>query len=224
MEKDLSLLENKIKYKFKDISLLKLALTHSSFEKTLNNENLEFLGDRVLGLVIAEKLIKDYPSADEGSLDKMLSSLVNGNTCFMVANNLALGDFILLGSTERSSLGNKKKSILSNACESILGAVYRDSDFVIVKKLILELWREHIHNIDQNLIDPKSFLQEWTLKKYKKLPEYKTLSKEGPDHEPIFEIELKFMNYKKAFSKAGSIKEAEKLAAESFIQLNKIIQ
>ena len=224
MEKDLSLLEKKIKYKFKDISLLKLALTHSSFEKTLNNENLEFLGDRVLGLVIAEKLIKDYPSADEGSLDKMLSSLVNRNTCFMVANNLVLGDFILLGSTERSSLGNKKKSILSNACESILGAVYRDSDFVIVKKLILELWREHIHNIDQNLIDPKSFLQEWTLKKYKKLPEYKTLSKEGPDHEPIFEIELKFMNYKKAFSKARSIKEAEKLAAESFIQLNKIIQ
>ena len=224
MEKDLSLLEKKIKYKFKDISLLKLALTHSSFEKTLNNENLEFLGDRVLGLVIAEKLIKDYPSADEGSLDKMLSNLVNRNTCFMVANNLALGDFILLGSTERSSLGNKKKSILSNACESILGAVYRDSDFVIVKKLILELWREHIHNIDQNLIDPKSFLQEWTLKKYKKLPEYKTLSKEGPDHEPIFEIELKFMNYKKAFSKARSIKEAEKLAAESFIQLNKIIQ
>lgn len=224
MEKDLSLLEKKIKYKFKDISLLKLALTHSSFEKTLNNENLEFLGDRVLGLVIAEKLIKDYPSADEGSLDKMLSSLVNRNTCFMVANNLALGDFILLGSTERSSLGNKKKSILSNACESILGAVYRDSDFVIVKKLILELWREHIHNIDQNLIDPKSFLQEWTLKKYKKLPEYKTLSKEGPDHEPIFEIELKFMNYKKVFSKARSIKEAEKLAAESFIQLNKIIQ
>ena len=224
MERDLSLLEKKIKYKFKDISLLKLALTHSSFEKTLNNENLEFLGDRVLGLVIAEKLIKDYPSADEGSLDKMLSSLVNRNTCFMVANNLALGDFILLGSTERSSLGNKKKSILSNACESILGAVYRDSDFVIVKKLILELWRERIHNIDQNLIDPKSFLQEWTLKKYKKLPEYKTLSKEGPDHEPIFEIELKFMNYKKAFSKARSIKEAEKLAAESFIQLNKIIQ
>ncbi len=224
MEKDLSLLEKKIKYKFKDISLLKLALTHSSFEKTLNNENLEFLGDRVLGLVISEKLIKDYPSADEGSLDKMLSSLVNRNTCFMVANNLALGDFILLGSTERSSLGNKKKSILSNACESILGAVYQDSDFVIVKKLILELWREHIHNIDQNLIDPKSFLQEWTLKKYKKLPEYKTLSKEGPDHEPIFEIELKFMNYKKAFSKARSIKEAEKLAAESFIQLNKIIQ
>ena len=224
MKKHLSLLEKKIKYKFKDISLLKLALTHSSFEKTLNNENLEFLGDRVLGLVIAEKLTKDYPSADEGSLDKMLSSLVNRNTCFMVANNLALGDFILLGSTERSSLGNKKKSILSNACESILGAVYRDSDFVIVKKLILELWREHIHNIDQNLIDPKSFLQEWTLKKYKKLPEYKTLSKEGPDHEPIFEIELKFMNYKKAFSKARSIKEAEKLAAESFIQLNKIIQ
>ena len=224
MEKDLSLLEKKIKYKFEDISLLKLALTHSSFEKTLNNENLEFLGDRVLGLAIAEKLIKDYPSADEGSLDKMLSSLVNRNTCFMVANNLALGDFILLGSTERSSLGNKKKSILSNACESILGAVYQDSDFVIVKKLILELWREHIHNIDQNLIDPKSFLQEWTLKKYKKLPEYKTLSKEGPDHEPIFEIELKFMNYKKAFSKARSIKEAEKLAAESFIQLNKIIQ
>ncbi len=223
MEKDLSLLEKKIKYKFKDISLLKLALTHSSFEKTLNNENLEFLGDRVLGLVIAEKLIKEYPSADEGSLDKMLSSLVNRNTCFMVASNLALGDFILLGSTERSSLGNKKKSILSNACESILGAVYRDSDFVIVKKLILELWREHIHNIDQNLIDPKSFLQEWTLKKYKKLPEYKTLSKEGPDHEPIFEIELKFKNYKKAFSKARSIKEAEKLAAESFIQINKII-
>ena len=129
MAKNLSILEKIISYYFKDKTLLKLAVTHKSFKKLESNENLEFLGDRVLGLVISEKLLIDKPGKQEGSLDKMLSSLVDRNACHEIAKKISLGDFILLGQTEKSSRGNNKKSILSDACEALLGAIYLDSSF-----------------------------------------------------------------------------------------------
>ena len=165
MEKNLSILEKKISYKFKDKTLLKLAVTHKSFKKLESNENLEFLGDRVLGLVISEKLLIDKPGKQEGSLDKMLSSLVDRNACHEIAKKISLGDFILLGQTEKSSLGNNKKSILSDACEALLGAIYLDSSFTQVRKVILALWKTKFDNIAEDIIDAKSMLQEWTLKK-----------------------------------------------------------
>ena len=223
MSKNLIILEKEISYKFKDKTLLKRAITHKSYKKLDNNENLEFLGDRVLGLVISEKLLIDKPSKQEGSLDKMLSNLVDRNACHDIAKSISLGDFILLGQTEKSSLGNKKKSILSDACEALLGAIYLDSSFTQVRKVILELWKTKFDNISENIIDAKSMLQEWTLKKYQTLPKYKTISKTGPDHNPEFKIQVEFMNYKKATGTSSSIKESEKNAALAFIEINKII-
>ena len=222
MAKNLSILEKEISYKFKDKTLLKRAVTHKSYNKQDSNENLEFLGDRVLGLVISEKLLIDKPSKQEGSLDKMLSSLVDRNACHEIAKNISLGDFILLGQTEKSSFGNKKKSILSDSCEALLGAIYLDSSFAQVRKVILTLWKTKFDNIAEDIIDAKSMLQEWTLKKYKTLPKYKTISKTGPDHNPEFKIQVEFMNYEKAIGTSSSIKESEKKAALDFIEKNKI--
>ena len=222
MVKNLSILENEISYKFKNKNLLKQALTHKSYKKSHSNESLEFLGDRVLGLVIAEKLIMDNPDKNEGSLDKIFSSLVDRNACYEVANEIFLGDYILLGQTEQSSFGSKKKSILSDACEAILGAIYLDSGFTNVQKVILTLWQDKLLNIEEDIIDAKSMLQEWTLKKYKALPTYKVVSKDGPDHDPKFKINVEFMNFQKATGNASSIKEAEKDAAHAFIKKNKI--
>tara|TARA_B110000014_G_scaffold215751_1_gene169566 strand:- start:2 stop:679 length:678 start_codon:yes stop_codon:yes gene_type:complete len=223
-KKEISDLENAISFKFKDQSILRRSLTHKSFNKDDNNEILEFLGDRVLGLVISEKLINDFPNDPEGVLDKRYSKLVNKETCHKVSQSLNLGDFILLGSTEISSKGNEKKSILADACESLIGAIYSDSGYEESRKFIFKFWNNEFESLDINLVDPKSFLQEWTLKRYKELPEYKLLDQSGPDHEPLFSVELSFKEYKKATEEGKSIKEAEMKAAESFIIFNKIVK
>ena len=221
--KEISDLENTISIKFKDQSILKRSLTHKSFDND-NNETLEFLGDRVLGLVISEKLISDFPNDSEGLLDKRYSKLVNKETCYKISQSLNLGDFILLGSTEINSKGSEKKSILADACESLIGAIYLDSGYEESKKFICNFWNGEFESMDSNLIDPKSFLQEWTLKRYKELPEYKLLDQSGPDHDPLFSVELSFKEYKKATEEGKSIKDAEMKVAESFIILNKIVK
>ena len=221
--KEISDLENTISIKFKDQSILKRSLTHKSFDND-NNETLEFLGDRVLGLVISEKLLNDFPNDSEGLLDKRYSKLVNKETCYKISQSLNLGDFILLGSTEINSKGNEKKSILADACESLIGAIYLDSGYEESKKFICNFWNDEFESMDSSLIDPKSFLQEWTLKRYKELPEYKLLDQSGPDHAPLFSVELSFKEYKKATNEGKSIKDAEMKAAESFIKLNKIVK
>ncbi len=223
-KKEISNLENTISFKFKDQSILRKSLTHKSFDNDDNNETLEFLGDRVLGLVISEKLINDFPNDSEGLLDKRYSKLVNKETCYKVSQSLNLGDFILLGSTEINSKGNEKKSILADVCESLIGAIYSDSGYEESKKFICKFWNEEFESLDSNLIDPKSFLQEWTLKRYKELPEYRLLDQSGPDHDPLFSVELSFKEYKKATNEGKSIKDAEMKAAESFIKLNKIVK
>ena len=222
-KKEISDLEKAISFKFKDQSILRRSLTHKSFDND-NNETLEFLGDRVLGLVISEKLISDFPNDSEGLLDKRYSKLVNKETCYKISQSLNLGDFILLGSTEINSKGNEKKSILADSCESLIGAIYLDSGYEESKKFICNFWNEEFESIDSNLIDPKSFLQEWMLKRYKELPEYKLLDQSGPDHAPLFSVELSFKEYKKATNEGKSIKDAEMKAAESFIKLNKIVK
>jgi len=224
-KKEISDLENAISFRFKDQSILKRSLTHKSFDKNNNNETLEFLGDRVLGLVISEKLIRDFPNDTEGLLDKRYSKLVNKETCHKISQSFNLGDFILLGPTEINSKGNEKKSILADACESLIGAIYSDSGYEESRKFIFKFWNKEFESLDSsNLIDPKSFLQEWTLKRYKELPEYKLLDQSGPDHDPLFSVELSFKEYMKATKEGKSIKDAEMKAAESFIRLNKIIK
>ena len=215
-------LQDAISYQFTEDKFLTRALTHKSYDKTNNNEQLEFLGDRILGLIIAEKLFSDNKNSNEGLLDKKFSKLVNKLTCAEIAKEISLGDYILLGSTEKASEGNKKTSILADTCEAILGAIYLDSSFTQVRKVILALWQIKFDNIAEDIIDAKSKLQEWTLKKYKTLPKYKTIGKTGPDHNPEFKIQVEFMNYKKAIGTSSSIKESEKNAALAFIEKNKI--
>ncbi len=224
-KKEISDLEKAISFKFKDQSILRRSLTHKSFDSDDSNETLEFLGDRVLGLVISEKLINDFPNDPEGLLDRRYSKLVNKETCYKVSQSLNLGDFILLGPTETSSQGNEKKSILADTCESLIGAIYSDSGYEESRKFILKFWNKEFESLDtNNLVDPKSFLQEWTLKRYKELPEYNLLNQSGPDHDPVFSVELSFKEYKKTTEEGKSIKDAEMKAAESFIRLNKIVK
>ena len=222
-KKEIADLEDILSYKFHDQSKIRKSLTHKSFDKIENNESLEFLGDRILGLVIAEKLIEDFPNDPEGLLDKRYSKLVNKDTCYNISHSLSLGDFILLGSTEISSKGNEKRSILADACEALIGAIYLDGGYEESKKFIIKFWNKEFQSMNINLIDSKSFLQEWTLKKYKKLPEYKLLDQSGPDHDPLFNVELSFKEFKKVKEEGKSIKDAEKKAAELFIKINKII-
>ena len=215
-------IQKKINYYFKDERILLRALTHKSKINELSNEVLEFLGDRVLSLIISEKLIEMYPSDKEGILDKKLSNLVDKHACLKIAKKIDLMEFILLGSTEIQSEGNLKKSILSNCCEALIGAIYEDGGYDEAKKFVLLFWDDLFKSLDLKPIDPKSALQEKLLKKYKKLPIYEIISKSGPDHSPVFCIEVSFEDYISAKAESSTVKEAEKLAATKFIESNKI--
>ena len=215
-------LQDFISYEFIEDKYLIRALTHKSFNKTNNNEQLEFLGDRILGLIIAEKLYSETENSNEGLLDKKFSKLVNKFTCAEIAKEISLGDYILLGNTEKASEGNKKTSILADTCEAILGAIYLDAGFLKTKEIILKLWHKQFMLLEENPIDSKSFLQEWTLKFAKDLPQYKVISKEGPDHKPVFKVEIKYKKFLTVIAKGATIKEAEMNAATKFIEKNKI--
>ena len=222
MSTDITELESKIDYNFRDKSILLQALTHKSVKNQISYEILEFLGDRVLSLIISEYLLKRYPNDKEGILDKKLSRLVDKDACLSIAKSIDLGKYIKLGSTEISSEGHKKSSILSDCCESLVGAIYNDAGLEDVKIFIYKLWNNLFDNLEAEPIDSKSALQEWTLKKYKELPTYTLKKQSGPDHSPIFLIELTFKFYTSVDANAGSIKEAEKIAASLFLERNNI--
>ena len=216
-------IEKLIGYKFKNKSILDEALTHKSFSSKKNNEILEFLGDRVLSMIVTKQLIKVYSKDDEGVLDKKLSKLVDKSACFLIAKKIKLNEFIKLGSTEIKSNGNNKKSILADCCEALIGAIFQDGGIEYVENFILSFWKEMLLNLDKRPIDHKSALQEWSLKKYQKVPIYNIAKQSGPDHSPTFLIEVSFKNYISAKAEANSIKDAEKKAANSFMEINKIL-
>ncbi len=203
-------LEKKLKINFKNKNLLIQSLTHKSYDKVNNFEKNEFLGDRVLGLVIAKKLLEIYPNEKEGILDKKFASLVNKKTCLQIANKLELEKYILI-------LNNKKKSIeekvLADSCESLIGSIYLDKGFAVVEKTILDLWSYHIKNSIITQIDAKTKLQELSLKKFKKLPIYKLISNTGPRHKPLFKVGVKLVDSKLYISEGKSKKDAEQNAA-----------
>ena len=213
MKIDYQILEKKIKIKFKNKDLLIKSLTHKSFNKESNNEKIEFLGDRVLGLVIAKKLLEIYPDEKEGILDKKFASLVNKKTCLEIAKKLELQKFIL---TFNLSYKTKiiEDKVLADSCEALLGAIYLDKGFNIVEKIILDLWSVQIKQSVITQIDAKTKLQEFSLKKFKKLPTYKIISNTGPRHKPLFKVAVKLDNTKFFISKGKSKKEAEQNAAE----------
>ncbi len=204
-------LEKKLKISFKNKSLLKQSLTHKSFDKINNNEKIEFLGDRVLGLVIAKKLLEMYPNEKEGILDKKFASLVNRNTCLEIAKKIELDRYILTFDQKRKNLIEDK--VIADCCEALIGGIYLDKGFNFTEKIIMNLWKIHIEKSVVTQIDAKTKLQEYSLKKFKKLPIYKLISNTGPRHKPIFRISVKLINTKSYQAEGKSKKDAEQNAA-----------
>ncbi len=205
-------LEKKIKVNFKNKNLLIKSLTHKSFDKEQNNEKIEFLGDRVLGLVIAKKLLEIYPNEKEGVLDKKFASLVNKKTCLSVAKKINLDKFIKTFNPSNKNIKIEDK-IISDSCEALVGAIYLEKGLDNVENVILDLWQDEIKKSVITQIDAKTTLQELSLKKFKKLPTYKLISNTGPRHKPIFKVAVKLPNSKYFYSMGNSKKDAEQNAA-----------
>jgi len=210
-------LEKKIKINFKDKELLIRSLTHKSYSKEVNNEKLEFLGDRVLGLVIAKKLLEIYPNEKEGILDKKFASLVNKKTCLQIAKKINLDKYILtLDIKKKKNIVEDK--VVSDCCEALIGSVYLDKGFNSVEKFILELWSDNIKDSVVTQVDAKTKLQELSLKRFKKLPIYKLISNTGPRHKPLFKVGVKLIDTKFFFAEGSSKKDAEQNAAIKCLQ------
>ena len=210
-------LEKKIKINFKNKDLLIKSLTHKSFNKENNNEKIEFLGDRVLGLVIAKRLLEIYPNEKEGILDKKFASLVNKKTCLQIAKKLDLHKYILTFNKKikKDVLEDK---VLADSCEALIGSIYLDKGFNVAEKIILDLWSDHIKDSIYTQIDAKTKLQEYSLKKFKKLPIYKIISNTGPRHKPLFKVGVKLFNTKYYVAEGKSKKDAEQNAAVICLQ------
>jgi ribonuclease-3 len=205
-------LEKKINYKFKDKKLLIKSLTHKSYDKINNNEKIEFLGDRVLGLIIAKKLLEIYPEEKEGILDKKFASLVNKKTCLQIANNISLEKYILTFNPKNRKIKVEDK-VIADCCEALIGAIYLDKGFTAAENFILTFWSKNIKDSVITQIDPKTKLQEYSLKIYKKLPTYKIISNTGPRHKPLFKIAVKLPDTKFYVGQGSSKKDAEQNAA-----------
>ena len=205
-------LEKKIKVIFKNKDLLIKSLTHKSYNKENNNEKIEFLGDRVLGLIMAKRLLEIYPNEKEGILDKKFASLVNKRTCLEIANKIELQNYILTLNSK-----NKKNKIedkvMADSCEALIGSIYLDKGFQVTEKVVLNLWSAKIKDSIITQIDAKTKLQEFSLKKFKKLPTYKLISNTGPKHKPLFKVGVKLLNTKLFISEGKSKKDAEQNAA-----------
>ena len=211
-------LEEILKYDFKNKSLLNQALTHKSFDNNNNNEKLEFLGDRVLGLIISKKLIEKYPNEKEGIIDKKFANLVNKKTCVNIAKKLNLKKYLFLGSSNKN-LERSSDKILSDSLEAIVGAIYLDGGLKYSEKFILNFWETFIDNSIVTLIDSKTKLQEYSLKKFKILPKYTFFKKTGPQHKPLFKTEVQIPESKKIIGIGSSKKNAQQNAAAKLIKL-----
>tara|TARA_B000000609_G_scaffold125095_1_gene99035 strand:- start:110 stop:778 length:669 start_codon:yes stop_codon:yes gene_type:complete len=220
MKKNFNQFEKKIGYNFNNINLLIQSLTHKSFDPIKNNEKLEFLGDRVLGLIISKNLLKTFPNDNEGDLDKKLASLVNRKQCVKIANKLNLSEFILIRNSKNKKQEIENK-ILSDSIESIIGAIYLDQGFEKVEKFILDHWREDIIKRTITERDAKTKLQELSLKVDKSLPIYKLIENKGPRHKPIIKVSVKIKNSKVVVAIGNSKKEAEQNAAKKLLDVVK---
>ncbi len=215
MTDSLNNLQKKINIKFKNLNYLKKSITHKSFDTLHNYEKLEFLGDRILGFVISKKLIELYPDQKEGVLDKKLASLVNKNKCLEVARTIGLEKFILIGNKNKKTKVENK--IIADSIEALIGAIYYDKGFEISEKFILKMWKNFINLSEETIIDSKTKLQEYSLKKFKSLPIYKLVSSLGPRHKPKFVISVRLKDTKLYEGSGDSKKKAEQNAAKKLL-------
>jgi len=217
MRLNINKLENKLKIKMQNKSLLIEALTHKSANQIFNNEKLEFLGDRVIGLILSKKLIDLYPDKSEGDLDKRFANLVNRKTCSSIANSIGIKDYIVMADLKKK-ITIKDEKILSDTCEAIIGAIYADRGYNYVKDFVLRLWKKEITKSNVTILDPKTKLQEYSLKVFKKLPSYRLLGIKGPKHNPVFKISVTIDKSKKFIGIGNSKKKAEQDAASKLLK------
>jgi ribonuclease-3 len=213
---EISKIEKKINLKFKNKDLLIKSFTHKSHDSINSYEKLEFLGDRVLGLIISKRLLEIYPNENEGSLDKKLASLVNKKKCLEIGKSLKLDQFILIGSNKKRQIKIEGK-IIADVCESLIGAIFLDKGLSIAEKFILRTWDKDLKASIITFIDAKTRLQEYSLKKYKTLPTYNLIKNSGPRHKPFFEVSVELVNSKSFIGNGTSKKDAEQNAAKLFL-------
>ena len=221
MKSNLINFQKKIGINFKNQKLLIKSFTHKSFNSIENNEKLEFLGDRVLGLIISQNLLKFFPNDKEGDLDKKLASLVNKKQCAIIAKDLELQDYILIKNSKNSTTVENK--ILSDCLESVIGCIYLDQGLDAAEKFIIKNWREYLNRGLITERDAKTKLQEYSLKLHKCLPVYKLLDNKGPRHKPLIKVSVKIKNSKNITAVGNSKKEAEQKAAKKLLGILKII-
>ena len=213
-------LQKKINIKFKNLNYLKKSITHKSFDSLHNYEKLEFLGDRILGLVISKKLIELFPEKKEGVLDKKLAALVNKNQCIEIAKSIGLEKFILVGN--KSTKNKVENKIMADSIEALIAAIYYDKGFEASEKFILTMWKDFINLSELTIVDSKTKLQEYSLKKFKSLPTYKLVSSSGPKHKPKFIISVKLKDTKLFEGSGDSKKKAEQNAAKKLLDTIKL--
>ncbi len=210
-------LQNKIKYRFRNPALLQTALTHSSTGEKENYERLEFLGDRVLGLVIASLLFRHFPDEKEGDMAKRLASLVQGQTIADLSARISLGDYIYFSDAEAAAGGAENDHILADVFEAVIGALYLEAGFDECKRLIEEHWGGVLHMMHRPPQHPKTAIQEWAQAQGLPLPTYDIIGQSGPDHAPEFEVRLSVKGHPDITAKGRSRAEAEKQVAADFM-------
>ncbi|SIT79750.1 ribonuclease III [Pontibaca methylaminivorans] len=216
---ELESFEARLGYRFERPELLVRALTHGSVTTPArkDNQRLEFLGDRVLGLVMATALLEQDREAAEGQLAPRFNALVRKETCAEIAREIDLGMVLKLGRSEMLSGGRRKQALLGDAIEAVIAAVYRDGGFGAARDMILRLWGARIAEVDDDARDPKTALQEWAQARGLNPPAYVELSRSGPDHAPVFTIAARLEDGREAQASGGSKRRAEQDAAQELL-------
>lgn len=221
VSEELKALQTRLGHQFADPSLLRRAVTHSSMSGPgrEDNQRLEFLGDRVLGLVMAEALLRQDRKASEGQLAPRYNALVRKETCADVARQIDIGAALKLGRSEQMSGGRRKMALLGDAMESVIAAVYLDAGFETAQDLILRLWGDRISRVDDDAKDAKTSLQEWAQARGQQPPKYVETARSGPDHAPVFTIEARLASGETAQATAPSKRAAEQAAARALLDI-----
>jgi ribonuclease-3 len=213
-------LESHIGHTFRDRDLLERALTHGSYgdgrRGTRDNQRLEFLGDRVLGLVAAERLMADFDD-DEGALARRFNALVRKEACARAAGRAKVGSALLMSRSTEAAGGRENISILGDACEALIAAVYIDGGLEAARAFFARFWAEELPSVAEGRRDPKTRLQEWALAQHAVNPTYKLIDRVGPDHRPVFAVEVRVANLDPERGEGQSKQNAERSAAKAFL-------
>lgn len=227
--KDRSALEERIGYQFADKALLERALTHISalsggpLSRVASYQRLEFLGDHVLGLVISDMLFRSFAKANEGELSRRLADLVRKDACAEIARAMDLGPELKLGSSESQAGGRKRTTILADACEALVGAVFLDGGYPAAAQVIERFWKPRMLRPVQSLRDPKTMLQEWAQARGLPTPAYREISRTGPHHSPKFRVAVSLPDRRPAEGTGSSKRAAEQAAAAAMLQSEGVV-